>query len=151
MANRYAIRQEAYDKGRLCTYDFQEVMQKLLVAREDLAADYPDLSRREFKWRAFQQLATESLGASVEQLTCEPYRQQVADVLDAAVNQLGAFQLTDRHFSAIDFTLSCLLAQNLTEEEVDACEDLWRVTEVDTIPSLRDSFGEWLASAENAR
>ncbi len=126
---------------------FRGVLERLRIAREEVHAGYPDPTRRELTWTTFQQLTTGPLWEAVEQLEDEPYRQQLADVLDAAANKLEAFQLSERHFSAIDFTLARLSARTPTEKDVDACEDEWRAAEVDTIPKLQEAFEEWLASS----
>ncbi len=67
-------------------------------------------------------------------------------MLDAAVSKLEAFQLNERHLSVIDSTLSRLSAREVTERDVDLCEDEWRNANVDTLPSLGEAFEEWLES-----
>jgi hypothetical protein len=68
----------------------------------------------------------------------------LADVLDAAVSKLEAFQLKAHHFSAIESTLTRLSAESVEEQDVDDCENEWRAADVDTLPSLREAFEEWL-------
>ncbi len=126
---------------------FQRALAQLKTAREELRSSYPDLVRREHAWRSFKQLANEPLWATVEDLEDDTYRRQLADVLDAAVAGLQAFQLDKKHLSALDLTLSCLSEASITERNVDACENAWRHAGVDTLPSLKESFEEWLASS----
>ncbi len=123
-------------------------MAQLREALEEISSGYHDVVSREHAWRAFQRLATEALWDSVKDLEDDPYRQQLADVLDAAIARLQAFQLEEKHLSAIDLTLSLLSAPEATEEDVDACQNAWRDVGVDTLPSLGEAFEEWLASSE---
>lgn len=126
---------------------FQGVLVQLQAALEEVQAGYLDLTRRELAWSAFRDLVTGSLWETVEHLEDDPYRQQLADVLDAAVTKLEAFQLSERHFSAVDFTLARLSTRLPNEADVEACEDAWQTAEVDTIPKLQEAFGEWLTNS----
>ncbi len=125
----------------------QPVLEQLRTVRAEVHEGYSDVARRELTWRSFQQLATGPLWTAVEHLEDDPYRQQLADVLDAAVGGLEAFQLDERHFAAIDSTLSRLSAPTVTEDAVDACENEWQAAEVATVPALRAAFEEWLATS----
>ncbi len=125
----------------------QPVLDRLRTARDQVSESYSDIAHRELTWREFQELACGSLWATVEKLEDDPYRQQLADVLDAAVSQLEAFQLDEKHLAAIDSTLSSLAATTVTEHAVDACGQEWQAAEVATVPALRAAFEEWLASS----
>ncbi len=129
--------------------EFREILEQLWAAREEVYASLPDLTHRELTWATFQQLTTGPLWNTVEKLDNDPYRQQLADVLDAAVSRLEAFQLNDSHFAAIDFTLSRMSTQIVTEKDVDACEDKWLAAKVTTIPTLQTSFEEWLTNSSS--
>ncbi len=128
--------------------EFQQILGQLMATLQDIRAGYRDVSRREHAWRSFQQIVTTSLWQAVENLDTDPYRQQLADVLDAAVTRLQAFQLGDEVFSAIEHTLARLSATHVSEQDVDACENTWRAADVDTIPSLGEAFEQWLASCD---
>ena len=69
-------------------------------------------------------------------------------MLDAAIAKLQAFQLEEKHLSAIDLTLALLSASEVTEQDVDSCENAWRDVGVDTLPSLGEALEEWLESSE---
>ncbi len=128
--------------------DLRRVMDQLRETREEISSGYRDVVSREHAWRAFQRLATGALWDAVKDLEDDPYRQHLADVLDAAIARLQAFHLEEKHLSAIDMTLECLSAPEATEEDVDACQNAWRDVGVDTLPSLGEAFEEWLASSE---
>lgn len=150
--NAYKRPQESHVAGAeecrdIESRDFQRVLARLSTARAELRAGYPDLTHRELSWRHFRKLAIGELWDAVENLESGGYHRQLADILDAAVSRLEAFQLDDRHLSAIDSTLSRLAASTITEADIDACENEWRVAEVDTLPSLRDAFEGWLAAS----
>ncbi len=128
--------------------EFQQVLEQLHTVRGEVESGYRDLARREHTWRAFQRLATHSLWEAVAGLENDAYRQQLADVLDAAVAGLPAFQLKEEHLTALDLTLARLAAADVTEQDVDSCENAWRDVGVDTLPSLGEAFEEWLASSD---
>ena len=120
------------------------VLIRLNDSIDEVKASYFDLSRREINWRHFKELVSVPLWEAVEPLEEEPCRRQLADVLDAAVSKLEAFQLKAHHFSAIESTLTRLSAESVEEQDVDDCENEWRAADVDTLPSLREAFEEWL-------
>jgi Ribosomal protein L9, N-terminal domain len=126
---------------------FHAVVGHLQTARGEIDEAYSDVAHRDLTWRVFQDLANGPLWAAVEQLKDDPYRRQLADVLDVAVSKLEAFQLDEKLFSAIDSTLNRLAADTVSEDDVDACEREWEAAAVHTVPGLRSAFEEWLTSS----
>lgn len=125
------------------------VLGQLSSAANEIRDGYSDPTHRGLAWRSFQRLAVVSLWEAIEGQEDDPYRLQLADVLDAAVSRLEAFQLNEAHLSAIQATLARLSAENVTEQDVDDCENIWRGAEVETIPCLREAFEEWLTASES--
>jgi hypothetical protein len=139
-------RERVKDRDNL-GYDFVSILGQLRTVRYDVQDVYFDVAQRERIWRDFQELVSGPLWAAVERLEDDPYRQQLTDVLDAAVSKLEAFQLDERHLSALDSTLTLLSVPSMSEDAVDACERDWEAAEVTTLPALRASFEEWLTSS----
>jgi hypothetical protein len=124
--------------------ELRRILGRLKAALADVQAEYRDVARCEQTWRGLQRLVAEPLWEAVEGLDDDRYRRHLADVLDAAVARLQAFQLDDKHLAAIDSTLARLAAPRVTERDVHFCEKLWEAVGVNTVPSLGDSFEEWL-------
>ncbi len=147
VVSRAAALQARHEAGteRVGIGGVHHILEQLRLARDAAHENYSDVTHRELAWQRFRELATGPLWTAVERLKDDPYRRQLADVLDAAVSKLEASQLNESHFSTIDSTLSRLAAETVTENDVDACQDEWQAAEVAVVPTLRDSFEEWLA------
>ncbi len=120
-----------------------EVLGELRTLLDQIRLGYSDPAERELAWEAFRKIVSERLWAACEPLEEDEYKQQLADQLDIAVSKIESHQLQPEHLKAIALTLERLSSESVGANDVDDCEQAWRLSQVETLPSFSEILKDW--------
>jgi CheY-like chemotaxis protein len=104
---------------------------------------YDDVAHRELNWEALKKTLVSRLWPSIERSSTDGARQQLVDQLVAATEGIESHQLTKRHLSALALALERIRTEKVGPRDVDECERMWRLADVDTLPSLSELLTNW--------